>query len=465
MEERKGLIIVTRQYKNMNDNQLSLLKNLATLSDARTARASSWDQSGRNKDYWLVEPGKTVVLADLEGPGCINHIWCTTFCRKVLGPSIQHPVLSGNVAPVTEMENAEGVNWEINDPDYYRKVLIKMTWENFDGPSVLAPIGDFFCIGHSMPASFNSLPFNVSSRPSEEYTFGGTASMNCYLPMPFNKRARIEVINENENPLGLFFHIDYELYHEEMPDIAYFHASWRRETPCNGWGDNLCVNSPEVNSVPNIDGKENFLMLDVKGRGHYIGCNLSVVHFQGSWWGEGDDMMFIDDEESPSINGTGAEDYFNHAWGMQKNQSPYNGTIIHESDVQGYQVSYRFHLTDPVHFSKHLVISMEHGHANHLSDDWACTAYWYQAGPITPVTIAKVEDRIVIKRTFNIPKSQKVFELTSEMKAAYEALEERNKKFKIDKAEQIHRNAMRTQPSEIGNKELAHRIKAEYDEK
>ena len=93
--------------------------------------------------------------------------------------------------------------------------------------------------------------------------------------------------------------------------------------------------------MPNLDGKENFQMWDVKGRGHYVGCNLSVLHFQGSWWGEGDDMICIDDEEIPSINGTGAEDYFNHAWGMQRNQSPYNGTIIHDGDTNGYQaVSY-----------------------------------------------------------------------------------------------------------------------------
>ena len=162
------------------------------------------------------------------------------------------------------MENAEGVNWEINDPDYYRKVLIKMTWDDFDGPSVLTPLGDFFCIGHSMPASFSSLPFNVSSRPCEERTFGGTAAMTCYFPMPFNKRAKIEIINENERPLGLFFHVDYELYHEETKNIAYFQAAWRRDMPCAGWGNDLCVNSPEVNSVPNLDGKDNFQMLDVR---------------------------------------------------------------------------------------------------------------------------------------------------------------------------------------------------------
>ena len=115
-------------------------------------------------------------------------------------------------------------------------------------------------------------------------------------------------------------------------------------------------------------------------------------------------MILIDDEEEPSINGTGAEDYFNHAWGMQRNQSPYNGTIMHDGDTKGYQVSYRFHLTDPIHFKKHIQISMEHGHANHLSDDWSCTAYWYQAAPVTSVTIQPVEERIPLKRTFDIPK-------------------------------------------------------------
>jgi hypothetical protein len=112
----------------LRENQISFLRNLTEISDARTARNSSWDQTGKNKDYWLVAPNSSAVIAEIDGPGCINHIWITTFCRKILGPSILDPVLSGSVAPVTEMENAEGVNWEINDPDYYRKVLILMTW-------------------------------------------------------------------------------------------------------------------------------------------------------------------------------------------------------------------------------------------------------------------------------------------------------------------------------------------------
>lgn len=445
----------------MKENMLNYLNSLTRITDARSVRASSWDQSGRNKDYWMIMEKSSAVLADIEGPGCISHIWMTSFCRKVLGPSIQNPVLGSCVAPVTEMENAEGVNWEINDPDYYRKVLIKMTWEDADTPSVLVPLGDFFCIGQGMPASFDSIPFNVSSRPQEEHTYGGTASMNCYFPMPFNKRARIEVINENERPLGLFFHIDYEIYHEEREDIAYFHAKWNRECPCKGWGDSLCVNSPEVNSVSNLSGDDNYIFLDVEGEGHYVGCNLSVTHFQGAWWGEGDDMIYIDGEEAPSINGTGAEDYFNHAWGMQKNAGLYNGTIIHESDVPGYQVSYRFHITDPIHFSKRIKVTMEHGHANHLSDDWASTAYWYQSSIADNVDILPAAERIPLKKVQELPNGQTAV-LTEEMKKAMSDQKKRMEEYLPARQKQINMNMARTEQSSEGNIKLSRDVRSKY---
>lgn len=155
------------------------------------------------------------------------------------------------------------------------------------------------------------------------------------------------------------------------------------------------TNCPEVNNVTNFKGEDNYTVLDVEGTGHYVGCNLTVKHYQGSWWGEGNDMFFIDGEEYPSLNGTGTEDYFNHAWGMQKNAYPFFGTIVHESDTDGFQVSYRFHITDPVRFEKSLKVTIEHGHANHLSDDWSSTAYWYQTLPTSkPLTILPVEERL-----------------------------------------------------------------------
>lgn len=446
----------------MRNNMKSYLGSLTTISEARSCRASSWDQTGKNKDYWLIEPGKTITLAEIDGPGCINHIWMTSFCREVFGPSIQNPILGANVAPVTEMENAIGVNWEKNDPDYYRKVLIRMTWEESKVPSVLVPLGDFFCIGHSMPASFSSIPFHISSRPQEECTFGGTAAMNSYLPMPFNSKARIEILNENERPLGLFFHLDYELYKEPLEEIAYFHAKWHREKPCAGWGSDLAVNTPEVNSIANLDGNENYVILDIKGKGHYIGCNLSVLHIQGSWWGEGDDMIFIDGENNPSIVGTGSEDYFNHAWGMQKNTSLYCGTIIHESRVPGCQVSYRFHMTDPIHFQKSIKVTMEHGHANHLSDDWSSTAYWYQTMPFEGVAVQPVEDRIALKRIQEKPPSVHA-KLDDEMKAVKSQSKERFEDYIEERNRQLKLNASRTDQSVQNNISAAKKIRKAFD--
>ena len=105
-------------------------------------------------------------------------------------------------------------------------------------------------------------------------------------------------MNENDLPFILYFNIDYEMYREPLDEeTAYFHACWRRENPCDGWGPDVQTNSPEVNNVTNLKGEGNYTVLDVEGTGHYVGCNLTVKHYQGSWWGEGNDMFFIDGEE------------------------------------------------------------------------------------------------------------------------------------------------------------------------
>ena len=214
-----------------------LLASLTHAHHARCGRVSSWDQRGRNQDYWIIAPGETAVLADLEGPGCITHIWMTQLCRRVLGPGLLNPTQAGTTVPVFEIHNALGLNWEVADPDYYRKVLLKMYWDDQEHPSVLVPLGDFFCLGHSIASNFASLPFTVSAKEEERYKFGGSAALNCYLQMPFNKRARIEVENQNDVPYGQFFYIDYELYVQPLgDDTVYLHAQWRRENPCKGWG-------------------------------------------------------------------------------------------------------------------------------------------------------------------------------------------------------------------------------------
>jgi hypothetical protein len=335
------------------------------------------------------------VLADIEGPGKITHLWMTQFCRELLGPGLFDPDDTANTAPVMEIHNALGLNWEVPDPDYYRKVLIRITWDDETEPAVLVPLGDFFGVGHGLPQSYSSALFSVSAKTEESLIFGGSASLNCHVPMPFAKRALVEMVNEGDLPLSQYFHIDYELYRDPLPDdTVYFHARWNRVDPCAGWGPDLQTNSPETN-IAHLSDEGNYVVLDVEGSGHYIGCNLSVFHRQGSWWGEGDEMVFIDDDTwPPSMHGTGTEDYFNHAWGMQRNAFPYYGAIVHESDMPGYAVSYRLHVVDPIHFSRRLRISIEHGHANHLSDDWASTAYWYQSLPSPAAIIPAVGDRL-----------------------------------------------------------------------
>ena len=412
----------------MTAGPYGLLADLTRVRPARSARASSWDQTGRNKDNWVVGPGETAVLADLEGPGCITHMWMTQSCRITPGPGLIPPDLVG--VPMLEIHNALGVNWEVVDPDYYRKVLLKIYWDDQDSPSVLTPLGDFFGLMNSLSGNYSSMPLSVSAKEVEVHTFGGSASFNSYFQMPFAKRARIEVENQNDIPYLQYFYIDYELYKEPLAeDTAYFHAQWRREEPCTGWGPDLQTNSYEVGAVPNLDGADNYVILEVEGEGHYVGCNMAVRHMQGSWWGEGDDMIFIDDDTwPPSLHGTGSEDYFGHAWGMQHNAFPMCGTIVHEEDVPGFQHSYRFHVTDPVRFGQKIRVTIEHGHANHLADDISSTAYWYQKLPTKPFGILPVERRLPLRPKAPEPPAPTEPQSEAE-KAARAAAATRNEKF------------------------------------
>ena len=129
----------------------------------------------------------------------------TSSCRKVVAPSILDPVLNASAAPVMEIHPALGVIWDDYDPFYYRKVLIKITWDDQDTPSVLAPWEISSVLVTVIRAIFSSLPFNVSLKPEEAGRYGAPCSVSCYFPMPFNKKAKIEIVNENELPFYFIF--------------------------------------------------------------------------------------------------------------------------------------------------------------------------------------------------------------------------------------------------------------------
>jgi hypothetical protein len=328
------------------------LRGLILPRATRSRRISSWDTSGANADFWRFEPGEVKTIAQIEGAGCINHIWMT----------------SGS-----------------DEPAWPRRVLLRMYWDGQDAPSVEAPLGDFFGVGHGMLAEYECIALNMTHHPSG----GPRSAFNCWFPMPFSAGARIELVNEGEQSRPIYFYVDYEEHDEPTPDHLYFHASWRRENPCDGWGaPNAMSAERKLNQTPNLSDEGNYLILEAEGRGHYVGCNLSIDNWDGGWWGEGDDMIFIDGEEwPPSLHGTGSEDYFSHAYGMQDVRGLYHGTSLFNREHRNWDgkwTVYRLHVPDPIVFQRSIRVSIEHGHANHRSDDYSSTAYWYQTLPAKP---------------------------------------------------------------------------------
>lgn len=163
------------------------------------------------------------------------------------------------------------------------------------------------------------------------------------------------------------------------------------------------------------------------------------------------------------MNGTGTEDYFNHAWGMQCNAYPFFGTIVHEGDTDGFQVSYRWHITDPVRFEKHLKVTIEHGHANQLSDDWSSTAYWYQILPTASrITIAPVEDRLPVVP--QLPERKLVLpQLTEEQQAARDTYQKRWKDYEPRRDTQFRIKEDKARRESKLNTEFAKKLRDAFD--
>jgi hypothetical protein len=329
------------------------LGQLPYLRDYESRRASSYEKTGGNRDWWEVAPGETKTLLAADAPGVIRHIWMT------VGNDDLHP----------------------------RRTTLRMFWDGEENPSVEAPLGDFFGIGHGLRRDFTSLPLQMSPQDGRGF--------NCWFAMPFDQ-CRIELINECENPINLYFYIDWEEHPKPLEGAARFHAQWRRENPTEGWLTEKLgpENVMQIwDAHPNLSDRDNYVILEAEGDGVYVGCNLNVDVFErqgNDWYGEGDDMIVIDGEPwPPRLHGTGTEDYFCTAFGPWKEFSaPYHGITVYSGDdswpFRGKNSMYRFHIEDPIRFRKSIRVSIEHGEANALSNDYSSTAYWYQHEPHRP---------------------------------------------------------------------------------
>ena len=307
--------------------------------------ASNWDN-------FNVLPGETHVLMDKNGPGVITHIWLT-----FLSPEPQ--------------------DWAKQGSANHQELLLRIFWDGNPRPGIEAPVGDFFAGCFGRRSEVISLPVVVE----------GGDSYNCFWRMPFRKSARIEIVNQSAKPLSLlYYNIDWIKLDKLSKDTPYFYAQYRQEYPCQHGQD--------------------YLILDTKGKGHYVGTVLAVRTRSPGWFGEGDEKIYLDGEAKASIWGTGTEDYFLSAWGLKKTSTPYFGVPYFDQwgIVGSHTSAYRWHLNDPIVFNKGIKVTLEHfgwispdENAQHKStswnereDDYASVAFWYQTG--TPTFTARAPD-------------------------------------------------------------------------
>ncbi len=341
------------------------LNNLYKLSDAKSRSISPENFTGAKGEGgkavtgtgakpsenlgkgWKVSPSvvikskTTFTLAEIEGPGSIQHIWMTP---------------TGT----------------------WRYSILRIYWDDETQPSVEAPVGDFFCMGWNQYSPLQSLA--VAVNPGSAF--------NCYWPMPFHKKCKITMENINTEDMVLYYQVDYIL--TEVPsDAAYFHAQFHRINPLPYKQDYVLVN--------NIQGKGQYvgtyLAWGVHNNGWWGEGEIKFFMDGDTDYpticGTGTEDYFCGsyDFDTRKKNASGVEtvDYTEFS-------TPYTGLpqVIrgdgHYNVMQRFGM-YRWHITDPIRFEKNLKVTIQalgwrnDGHYLPLQDDIASVVYWYQTEP------------------------------------------------------------------------------------
>jgi hypothetical protein len=316
-----------------------VVPNYARTQNYQTLKQSTYDRSGGNQDFRKIAPGGTLEVFQSSGPGVITHIWFT-----IATESAHH----------------------------LKELVLRMHWEGNAKPSVEVPIGDFFGLNLGEYFIYQSAFLNCSS----------VKALNCYFAMPFRRSARITVTNEGDLPVKAFYsNIDYKLLPTLPDDALYFHAQYRQAIP-----NKPVTFSPGQNEV-NLQGERNYVFLETRGKGQVMGVTMGVLQNSEHWFGEGDEMVFIDSETKPAITGTGTEDYFCGAWDFagEPFHHLYNGApyIAIPEHTGGRYCLYRWHAENPIAFQRYVRHTIEHGHADDRADYFYSVGYWYQSEPYT----------------------------------------------------------------------------------
>jgi hypothetical protein len=307
------------------------------------------DDENSNIDNFNVEPGKSHVVLEADGPGVVTHIWFTF------------------LSPEPQM-------WAEKGAANHQEMLLRVYYDGNPRPGVEAPLGDFFANCFGKRNEVISLPVCVEDGDS----------YNCFWRMPFRKSIKIEVVNESDKQIRLlYYNVDWIKKDKISDDTPYFYAQYKQEYP--------------------VEQGKDYVILETEGKGHYVGTVLAVRTRSPAWFGEGDEKVYIDGEQKPSIWGTGTEDYFLSAFGLKRCSTPFFGVPYFDQwgIIGGHTSAYRWHVSDPIVFNKSIKFTIEHfgwmsedenpkglrNSWNERQDDYSSVAFWYQTG--TPTFAAR----------------------------------------------------------------------------
>ena len=303
-------------------------RNIANAAYAARDLGEGW----KVNPYIIINPKETIIIAEMEGPGAIQHIWMTP---------------TGN----------------------WRFSIIRIYWDDEKEPSVECPVGDFFCMGWGIYAPLSSLA--VCINPGSAF--------NCYWTMPFRKKCKITIESmDEEKAMNLYYQVDYTL--TDVPeDAAYFHAQWRRTNPNH---------TSDYTIVDNIKGKGHFV-------GTYLAWGVNNNGWWGEgeikFFMDGDKKFpticgtGTEDYFCGSYN-------FDRGGQYKEFCTPYAGLhqVIRPDGTYNSQQRfglYRWHITDPIRFEKDLKVTIQDlgwragGRYLPQKSDIASVAFWYQAEP------------------------------------------------------------------------------------
>lgn len=288
-------------------------------------------------------PGQEMVLGDLMGPGKVTYFYYTDSMAQ------------------------EGVN--------YQGLVLEVFWDDAKEPSIRVPLWNFFGAFGRRTIDYQSLLMQINH-----------FCYMSYLPMPFSKHARFVLLNDGTETYSpsAAWGIDYERNPQFEHEISRLHVAWSRSNPTH-------------DSIHPI--------LEISGKGQYIGNFLEVNSNYAGWWGEGDTIFNVDGEKLTHSPGT--EDEYGSAWEFSHTFSYlYSGYIQMD---EGMNRMYRWYYANPVRFQKSLQVQIQDQRSDMTGkqipsrDDFTSVAFWYQEGAHPAPTLSSYSERVAASRGDTYP--------------------------------------------------------------